>query len=191
MPHRFYMSRTFWVACATSLGLHGAGVMIFRPKGPQAFSGYDPVSIQIVSPEIKRHASPPRRPQTDPAANMPASKPGAAAPREAPAAPAGSVGNEGATSRLARDATLLRSSFELPLYTHAATQAHYETEVVAEILVNAQGKAEDVRFTEPVRYGMEERLARAIRDARFEAARDETGAEVPGWTKIRFRLVVP
>ncbi len=91
----------------------------------------------------------------------------------------------------AHDASLVRSSFRQPEYTHDALAAGYETDVIAEILVNKDGSVSDVKLGKPLLYDMEHRLIQSIRQARFIAAKNQQGDEVQSWTRIRFRLIIP
>lgn len=91
----------------------------------------------------------------------------------------------------AHDASLVRSSFRQPEYTRAAAFAGYETEVIAEILVKRDGSVSEVKLGEPLLYGMEQRLIHSIKHAQFLAAKNQQGEEVEGWTRIRFKLVIP
>ncbi len=92
---------------------------------------------------------------------------------------------------LSRDARLIKSSVTEPEYTPEAEDAGLEGIWAVEVFVNEKGVVEEVQLNKMVGFGMDERLKNAAKSARFEPRRDKLGRAVPGWTEIKFRLILP
>lgn len=196
----------FWIALALSGLGHGLAMGIFFHDDAQEFLNRSPVSVRLMpaakAKKAPRAAAKPHKPKPAPRAEKAPPEPtpvpveespvSASTLEERPGTPSDQdLLGSGMVGGVARDAALIASSFINPPYTRAALQAQYETTVTAEILVSLVGRAEEVKFSAPVLHGMEERLVRSIKNARFDPARNNKGDQVRGWTRIKFVLNIP
>lgn len=202
--------RSILLCFAASLGAHLLLLVALIWDKPQVFLNRSPVRVRVVEKSKRSSAasapqSKPKPPKKKPAPTPTPSKPEPQPePKENVAALHDDIPNEGADQGAqdiiagvgeavtrAHDAALLRSTFRQPEYTRAALLAQYEDEVIADILVDANGTVESVKFRSPVKHGMETRLIQSIQRSRFQPAQNENGEKVAGWTQIRFKLVIP
>lgn len=79
----------------------------------------------------------------------------------------------------------LKRGFVRPSYTVEAEEAMFETEVEAEIEISAEGKVLQIRLSQELPYGLQPDLEWALKQARYEPARDEHGQAVSGWVHHR------
>jgi periplasmic protein TonB len=77
-----------------------------------------------------------------------------------------------------------------PVYTDEARQVKMQGTVTLRVLVDADGKASEIRVARGVGYGLEERALQTVRGWKFKPARDAGRRAVPAWVTIEvvFRL---
>jgi periplasmic protein TonB len=77
-----------------------------------------------------------------------------------------------------------------PVYTDEARQVKMQGTVTLRVLVDADGKASEIRVVRGVGYGLEERALQTVRGWKFKPARDAGRRAVPAWVTIEvvFRL---
>jgi periplasmic protein TonB len=77
-----------------------------------------------------------------------------------------------------------------PIYTDEARHVKMQGTVTLQVLVDAQGKAAEIRVVRGVGYGLEERAAQTVRGWKFRPAQDAARHPVAAWVTIEavFRL---
>jgi protein TonB len=77
-----------------------------------------------------------------------------------------------------------------PIYTDEARHVKVQGTVTLQVLVDAQGKAAEIRVVRGVGYGLEERAAQTVRGWKFRPAQDAARRPVAAWVTIEavFRL---
>jgi len=77
-----------------------------------------------------------------------------------------------------------------PQYTDEAREARLQGAVTLLVLVDADGRASQIRITQGIGLGLDERAVRAIRTWKFVPARDGARRAVPSWVTVEavFRL---
>jgi protein TonB len=77
-----------------------------------------------------------------------------------------------------------------PIYTDEARHVKVQGTVTLQVLVDAQGKAAEIRMVRGVGYGLEERAAQTVRGWKFRPAQDAARRPVAAWVTIEavFRL---
>src|SRR5690606_29754701 len=98
---------------------------------------------------------------------------------------------EALTQDLSSPAILIHESIVLPTYTEKALDAHLEASLAVEVYVDSEGHVRDVRLPRKVGYGMDRRILRAARNARFMPKKNREGASEEGWASIKFNLRIP
>jgi protein TonB len=78
----------------------------------------------------------------------------------------------------------------LPTYTDEARHGKVQGSVTLQVLVSADGRAQDIRIVKGVGFGLDERAVETIRSWRFIAARDGAKRAVAAWVTVEtvFRL---
>jgi protein TonB len=77
-----------------------------------------------------------------------------------------------------------------PTYTDEARHGKVQGAVTLEVLVGADGRAQDVRIVKGIGFGLDERAAETVRGWRFTPARDGAKHAVAAWVTVEavFRL---
>jgi len=77
-----------------------------------------------------------------------------------------------------------------PRYTDEAREARLQGAVTLLVLVDADGRAAQIRITQGIGLGLDERAVQAIRTWKFVPARDGARRAVPSWVTVEavFRL---
>jgi periplasmic protein TonB len=77
-----------------------------------------------------------------------------------------------------------------PQYTDEAREAKVQGSVTLLVLVDAEGRASEIRVAKGIGLGLDERAMQAIREWRFTPARDAADRPVPAWVMVEatFRL---
>jgi protein TonB len=77
-----------------------------------------------------------------------------------------------------------------PQYTDEAREAKMQGKVTVRVLVNADGRAAQIRIVQGIGLGLDERAVEAIRTWKFIPAHDAARRAVPTWVTIEavFRL---
>jgi periplasmic protein TonB len=77
-----------------------------------------------------------------------------------------------------------------PTYTDEARHGKVQGSVTLEVLVGADGRAQDVRIVKGIGFGLDERAAETVRGWRFAPARDAAKHAVATWVTVEavFRL---
>jgi periplasmic protein TonB len=77
-----------------------------------------------------------------------------------------------------------------PVYTDEARHVKMQGTVTLRVLVDADGRASEIRVVTGVGYGLEERAVQTVREWKFKPARDAARRAVPAWVTIEvvFRL---
>jgi periplasmic protein TonB len=77
-----------------------------------------------------------------------------------------------------------------PVYTDEARHVKVQGTVTLQVLVDAQGKAAEIRVVRGVGYGLEERAVQTVRGWKFRPAQDAARGPVAAWVTIEavFRL---
>jgi TonB family protein len=77
-----------------------------------------------------------------------------------------------------------------PTYTDEARHGKVQGSVTLQVLVGADGRAEDVRIVKGIGFGLDERAVEAVRGWKFIAARDGAKHTVTAWVTVEavFRL---
>lgn len=71
-----------------------------------------------------------------------------------------------------------------PNYTDEAREKKLQGIVAMQVLVTAEGKADDVRVYKGLGLGLDERSEQVVRTWRFQPSRDALGRAVPGWVTV-------
>jgi periplasmic protein TonB len=71
-----------------------------------------------------------------------------------------------------------------PQYTDEAREARLQGSVTLMVLVDADGRAAQIRITQVIGLGLDERAVQAIRTWRFVPARDAARRAVPAWVTV-------
>jgi periplasmic protein TonB len=71
-----------------------------------------------------------------------------------------------------------------PQYTDEAREARLQGSVTLLVLVSADGRAAQIRITQGIGLGLDERAVQAIRTWRFVPARDAARRAVPAWVTV-------
>ena len=77
-----------------------------------------------------------------------------------------------------------------PQYTDEAREARLQGAVTLLVLVDADGRASQIRITQGIGLGLDERAVQAIRTWKFVPARDGARRAIPAWVTVEavFRL---
>jgi protein TonB len=77
-----------------------------------------------------------------------------------------------------------------PTYTDEARHGKVQGSVTLQVLVGADGRAQDVRMVKGIGFGLDERAAETVRGWRFTPARDGAKHAVATWVTVEavFRL---
>jgi protein TonB len=78
-----------------------------------------------------------------------------------------------------------------PQYTDEAREAKMQGKVTLRVLVGADGRAAQVKITQGIGMGLDDRAVQAVRGWKFAPARDAARRNVPAWVTIEvvFRLI--
>ena len=78
-----------------------------------------------------------------------------------------------------------------PQYTDEARETKLQGKVTLRVLVGADGRAAQVRVTQGIGMGLDDRAVEAVRGWKFDPARDASRHNVPAWVTIEvvFRLI--
>lgn len=102
---------------------------------------------------------------------------------------ASGLGNQQTYQVGSSEAILIKDTLTLN-YTDEAKEAMLEGDFFFEVLVNAEGLAEKVHLKNLIGFQMDEIAKKAILDARFHPARNESGVPVRKWTILQISLVL-
>jgi len=77
-----------------------------------------------------------------------------------------------------------------PTYTDEARHGKVQGSVTLQVLVGADGRAQDVRIVKGIGFGLDERAVETVRGWKFTPARDGAKQAVPAWVTVEavFRL---
>jgi protein TonB len=77
-----------------------------------------------------------------------------------------------------------------PTYTDEARHGKVQGAVTLQVLVGADGRAQDVRIVKGIGFGLDERAVETVRGWKFIPARDGAKRAVPAWVTVEavFRL---
>ncbi|MGB9466466.1 MAG: TonB family protein [Candidatus Acidiferrum sp.] len=77
-----------------------------------------------------------------------------------------------------------------PTYTDDARHGKVQGSVTLQVLVDADGRAQDIRIVKGIGFGLDERAIETVRGWKFTPARDGSKRAVPAWVTIEavFRL---
>ncbi len=77
-----------------------------------------------------------------------------------------------------------------PTYTDEARHGKVQGSVMLEVLVGADGRAQDIRIVKGMGFGLDERAVETVRGWKFTPARDGSKRAVPAWVTVEavFRL---
>jgi len=91
---------------------------------------------------------------------------------------------------LSVDARLIASTLEKPVYTDEAIDAGVEGVFTVDVFVDENGAVRDASLESRIGFGMDQRVTASIKKAKFSPRRDKQGRAIPGWTRVRFSLVM-
>lgn len=77
-----------------------------------------------------------------------------------------------------------------PTYTDEARHGKVQGSVTLQVLVGADGRAQDIRIVKGIGFGLDEHALETVRGWRFVPARDGSKRAVPAWVTVEavFRL---
>jgi protein TonB len=91
---------------------------------------------------------------------------------------------------LSADAKLIDGSFIKPEFTSEAEENSLEGSFVIDVYVDTQGKVVEAELRKKIGYGMDERVLKAARNARFSPRKNPLGQALAGWTELKIRLTL-
>jgi protein TonB len=89
---------------------------------------------------------------------------------------------------LSADAKLIEGSFIKPEYTPEAEENALEGSFVIEVYVDTEGRVVEAELRKKIGYGMDERVLKAAKNARFSPRKNPLGQPLAGWTEFKVRL---
>jgi protein TonB len=92
---------------------------------------------------------------------------------------------------LSSQASLDRSSIEVPEYTEDALSLKIEGTFILDVFVDDNGKVLKAELKNRIGHGMDERLIESAKKAKFFPAKDHFGKNIAVWAQIKFRLELP
>jgi len=92
---------------------------------------------------------------------------------------------------LSSPAALIRDSIQSPPYTDQALDAALEGSWVVDVYVDVSGAVTSAELRKRIGYGMDERVLKVARSARFSPRKNKLGIAEAGWAEIKFTLVIP
>jgi periplasmic protein TonB len=89
---------------------------------------------------------------------------------------------------LSADAELIDGSFIKPEYTPEAEDNSLEGSFVLDVYIDTQGRVLEAELRKKIGYGMDDRVIKAAKNARFRPRKNPLGQPLAGWKEIKIRL---
>lgn len=154
---------------------------ILDPTAPATLSGVDKIGL----PWMRDDTNSPGPGDSDTIGNGPGNTMGDGAKN-------GPGGEGGSSSRYRAGMTLPRCVYcPDPQYTDEARKTKLQGRVTLRVLVGADGRTAQVKITQGIGMGLDERAVEAVRGWKFDPARDAARHSVAAWVTIEvvFRLI--
>lgn len=91
---------------------------------------------------------------------------------------------------LSADARLVDGSFLKPEYTPEAEDSSLEGSFVIELYIDTQGRVIEAELRKKIGFGMDERVIKAAKNARFTPRKNPLGQPLAGWTELKVTLTL-